>query len=102
MVNKSFKQPPPASSAKASETQKNFVLILLKLFLREIYCLIGIQQTFTNKELSTRVQLETSRGSYIIYIIMERRRLITAIFANLSWTDFFSESIIDRIKKNDK
>ena len=58
MVNKSFKQPPPASSAKASETQKNFVLILLKLFLREIYCLIGIQQSFTNKELSTRVQLE--------------------------------------------
>ena len=46
MVNKSFKQPPPARSAKASETQKNFVLILLKLFLREIYCLIGIQQTF--------------------------------------------------------
>ena len=62
MVNKSFKQPPPTSSAKASETQKNFVLILLKLFLREIYCLIGIQ-TFTNKELSTRVQLG---GSYII------------------------------------
>ena len=58
MVNKSFKQPPAASSAKASETQKNFVLILLKLFLREIYCLIGIQQSFTNKELSTRVQLE--------------------------------------------
>ena len=56
MVNKSLKQPPPASTAKASETQKNFVLILLKLFLREIYCLIGIQQTFTNKELSTRVQ----------------------------------------------
>ena len=49
MVNKSLKQPPPASTAKASETQKNFVLILLKLFLREIYCLIGIQQTFTNK-----------------------------------------------------
>ena len=58
MVNKSFKQPPPARSAKASETQKNLMLILLKLFLREIYCLIGIQQTFTNKELSTRVQLE--------------------------------------------
>ena len=49
MVNKSFKQPPPASSAKASETQKNFVLILLKLFLREIYCLIGIQQTFKQR-----------------------------------------------------
>ena len=62
MVNKSFKQPPLARSAKASETQKNFVLILLKLFLREIYCLIGIQ-TFTNKELSTRVQLG---GSYIL------------------------------------
>ena len=49
MVNKSFEQPPPASSAKASETQKNSVLILLKLFLREIYCLIGIQQTFKQR-----------------------------------------------------
>ena len=73
MVNKSFKQPPPASSAKASETQKNFVLILLKLFLREIYCLIGIQQTFANKELSTRVQLGGS------YISLKKKLLIAVI-----------------------
>ena len=69
MVNKSFKQPPPARSAKASETQKNLMLILLKLFLREIYCLIGIQ-TFTNKELSTRVHLE-GKGHILYY---EERR----------------------------